>query len=101
MAKRGNPNWQGKSGNPRGRPVGTTNQVGDIIRADKKNLPRLLANLRRLQKSDDEAIALKATEAEMRYAWSYAPQAIEHSGGVSLDGMFELIERARKDRGLT
>ena len=77
MNKRGNPAWtKGVSGNPNGKPRGTVNQACDLIRSDKNNLPRLLKNLRRLQKSKDESIALKATEIEMKFGWSYAPQIL-------------------------
>ena len=63
-------------GNRKGRPKGSRNKtsaLGDIIRSEPGNLKRKLSQLRKHQQSEDENIALKALELELKYGWSFAP----------------------------
>lgn len=66
----------GQSGNLRGRPLGTRDAVGSVIRKNKKSPARLVSNLRRLQKSKDEHVALKATIAEIEFGWGKPVQPV-------------------------
>ena len=67
---------KGVSGNPKGRPLGSRDEIGARIRADKACPERLVANLDRLINSKDENISLKATVAKIEFGWGRAPQAI-------------------------
>ena len=84
----------GQSGNPKGRPLGTRDEVGSAIRADKKAPKRLISNLRRLQKSKDENVSLKATIAEIEFGWGKASQAVQLTDGDGQPITFTLVNYA-------
>ena len=68
---------KGQSGNSRGRPVGTRDTISALIRSEKKLPEKLIANLKRLSKSADETIAVKATTVLLEFGWGKPVQAVE------------------------